>query len=215
MTNQAIIETPLRLGYFLLEQGVTLYSWPSVPYRGIDRLPDVPSPLEHQNLTAAGHGDLVQLWVSFWDEFEPGEIHTSLASSLHFQQAFRRHGYDFELIFAKLLEIPPRIEEYPHGQLWLEDLDLAADRLVRIHERIGHDPTNVMVLGVDISHPTVEFHSAIFQPGFHRRVPDLPRYLNDYGLLPSIEVARPLVDEANAMDYGAFPFCAIEISHVT
>lgn len=214
MPNRTIITAPLRLGYFLLRRGVRLSSWPDVPYRGIDRLPFVPSPEEEQILQATGHSDLVQLWVSYWDALESGELRARLPVARRFQQAFLRQGYRFELVYAQILEIPSHLERYPHGELWLRDMELAAGHLVRVHEQITHAARNLDVLGIDISHPTITFHSAIFQPGLHRRVPDLPRYLNERGLFPDIVAARPFVSEANAMDYGAFPFCSIKISQV-
>jgi hypothetical protein len=214
MTNQTIIPTPLQLGHFLQRRGVRLSVWPDVQYRGIDRLPYVPSLEEEQILQATGQGELVQLWTSYWDALESGELSASLAIAQCFQHAFRTHGYDFELVYAQILEIPAHLDDYPHGRLWLRDLELAADHLIRVHEQIDRSLSNLALLGVDISHPTIMFHSAIFQPGLNRRVPDLPGYLNDHGLFPNFENARPLIDDANAMDYGAFPFCGIEISHV-
>lgn len=211
----AILSTPVRLGYFLERRDVTISWWPEQMYNGIDRLPFVPSPEQDELLLAAGQGDLVQLWIDYWDALETGELNACLAVAGRLRQAFRAKGHDFDFIYAEIVAVPNYLEGYPHGQLWMEDMRLAADHLNRISELIDSRPGNITPLGVDISHPTIMFHSAIFQPGLNRRVPSLPRSLNHHGLFSSITSALPFISDANEMDYGAFPFCGIEIWRAT
>jgi hypothetical protein len=66
------------------------------------------------------------------------------------------------------------------------------------------------MIGLDVSFPIPDFHSALFQPGLIRH-DALTASLNEAGLIGDIEVAAEVMGEANATGYGLSVFAVIEV----
>ena len=83
---------PLRLGFWLERVGVTCLKWPSVPYRGIDRPPYLPSLEEEDELRSTGRRRLADLWDHYWDAEDSGELNINLrlAQDVERSSQFRR-----------------------------------------------------------------------------------------------------------------------------
>jgi hypothetical protein len=66
------------------------------------------------------------------------------------------------------------------------------------------------MMGLDVSLPMPDFHSALFQPGLIRH-DALTASLNEAGLLGDVEVAAEVMGEANATGYGLSVFAVIGV----
>ncbi len=205
---------PLRLGFWLERVGVTCLKWPSVPYRGIDRPPYLPSLEEEDELRSTGRRRLADLWDHYWDAEDSGELNINLRLAQDVQREFFNEGIEFEVVYGEIVTIPQNLYQYPHGTLWTEFLLEQLPRIRRIHQNFAARPQGIRWLGYDISHPIDSFHSAIFQPGLHETCPGLPDDLNRAGLFDDLNAASRYLHAANEMDYGPLPFCVLGIWEV-
>lgn len=193
--------TPIRLGFFLERREVTCSMYPSVPYSGVDRLPnegayDDPQP---------------RLWDEYAEAEESGDLNSDLTTARRLSARFSRAGVRLDIVYAEVALIPRDIDAYPGGELWSQMLDFVLSHRSAVHERVTQRPENLTFLGFDISHPVPTFHSAVYQPGLHRVRPDYPSYLNKWGLFTDRDTAMPFLDAANTMDYGPLPFCLLGV----
>lgn len=202
--------SPIRLGFFLERTPVYCVAWPKVAYRGIDRLPYLPTAEEQEQLQSTGRHDLSRLWDTYWAANSEGEINVDVGLASQLQQQFETEGLNFEIVYSEIVEIP-NFEGSPHEGLWSENLKTVLMHRQAVHDRLGSRPENIEFLGFDISHPVPTFHSAILQPGLDRKHPSLPQELNSHGLVDTIETASDLAMEANTLDYGLLPFCVLGI----
>lgn len=202
---------PVRLGFFLESHGVTCFNWPTIPYRGIDRLPHIPSPEEDDGLRSAGRGGLVDLWERYWNASDGEELRLNLSLAQELQQMFLGQRVELDIVYSEIAFIPGDLEAYPRGSLWLDNLTFVLSQIQGVHNRLLKRPDNLQLLGFDISLPVPSFHSAIYQPGLHRRHARLPDYLNRFGLFADLNTALRFLSMANEMDYGALPFCILGI----
>jgi hypothetical protein len=199
-----------RLGFFLERTSVTCFAWPDMAYRGIDRLPFLPTPEEQEQMMSSGSSDLAKLWDRYWEASIDGLINVDGKLAREYQQQFLKGGITLEVIYGEIVEIP-NVDKYPHSALWSENLESALLHRYDIHQRIGSRPDNIEFLGFDISHPVPTFHSAILQPGLNSKCLHLPHQLNSNGLFNTFEDAVPVLDDANSLDYGLLPFCILGI----
>ena len=130
-------------------------------------------------------------------------------------------GHKVEVVFAKIVAIPPDLSVYPHRSIWANTVEQGMNSLMKLLTnaslRLGRHsciPKNFVSLGYDISQAIPNFHSAIRQPGLVNTCPDLPKNLNENGLFGYQECAEKFMSEANQMDYGSEPHCVIEVSLV-
>ncbi len=209
------VDLPVRLGYFLEREGVAAAAFPAVRYRGIDRLPYLPTDEELQALRRAGRERLVALWERYLHAEDEGTPYTDRALALDFRRAFRREGVELEVVYGEVTAVPENLETYPGGTPWARTLLSALQGMHNRNAHFARRPQGLDFLGYDISHPVPTFHSAIYQPGLHRVQPDLPRYLNRHGLFGDLATALRFLHAANAMDYGALPFCVLQVWSVT
>jgi hypothetical protein len=185
-------------------------AWPTVAYRGIDRLPYLPTAEEQEQLQSLGRYDLNRLWDSYWAASSEGRLNVEARLASQLKQQFESEGINFEIVYSEILRIP-NFDGCPHKSLWSENLTSVLSHRQAVHERLVCRPENIEFLGFDISHPVPTFHSAILQPGLDSRHPSLPQRLNTHGLLDTIEEALDLAAEANSLDYGMLPFCVLGI----
>ena len=204
--------TPFRLGFFLERVAVTCFKWPSVPYRGIDRIPYLPTPEEKDELRSSGRGALADLWDRYWDAVDSRELNTNLPLAQDLQREFRNEGIELEIVYAEIVMIPDNLHEYPGGMDWAELLTQSLKNIRPVHERLTGRPENLHFLGFDVAQLFETFLSAIFQPGLHETQPRLPDHLNRAGLFDDIDTASKFLRAANEMGYGPLPYCVLGIS---
>ena len=205
---------PISLGLFLQRTGVTCSKWPGRPYRGIDRLPYVPSPLELEDLRSSGSNEWADIWDAYWDAWESSSLRVDLRLIQKVRRDFLRYNLEFEIVFGEIAAVPKNLQAFPHGSLWERELQVALARIRRTTQEPVSRPPQARFLGFDLSHPVPSFHSAIFQPGLHSVHPRLPDQLNMDGLFDDLNTALRFLDAANQMDYGVLPFCVIGIWEV-
>lgn len=202
--------SPVRLGFFLERRTVHCMAWPNVTYRGIDRLPFLPTAEEQEQLQSAGRHGLSRLWDTYWAAHSEGRINVDLRLASQLQRQFESEGIDFEIVYSEIVEVP-NLGGYPNESLWSENLKTVLGHRQDVHDRLGSRPENIEFFGFDISHPVPTFHSAILQPGLDRKHPSLAQELNTHGLVDTIEAASDLAMDANSLDYGPLPFCVLGI----
>lgn len=202
---------PFRLGFFLERTGVACCKWPHLPYRGIDRLPYLPSFEEQDDLRAASKSKLADLWDRYWDAKDTRQLMVNLQLAQDLKREFCKEGIELEVVYAEIAMIPDNLDEYPSGKLWSEEIALVLPHWRHIHDRLGERLPKLQFIGFDLSHPVPSFHSAIFQPGLHNTCPKLPDYLNSNGLFDDLNTASMFLHKANEMGYGGLPFCILGI----
>jgi hypothetical protein len=200
----------IHLGFFLERTSVSCFAWPEMAYRGIDRLPYLPTQEEQEQMLSSGKSDLAKLWDRYWEANIDGVINVDGKLARVLQQEFLEWGITFEVIYGEIVVIPS-LDKYPHRALWSENLESALLHQQDTHQRIRSRPDNIEFLGFDISHPVPTFHSAILQPGLNNMCPHLPQQLNSNGLFNTLEEALLVLEKANSLDYGLLPFCILGI----
>lgn len=204
-------EEVIRLGFFLVRPDVRCCSWPSIPYRGIDRLVWVPEPKVDFEVLSEQERHIEMVWDAYFEARDTGDLHADLNLALHFREQFSSIGTPSEVIHAEVVSIPPNPQPEKDNDLWLGALaTLQAFRLSR-YERAPEPSEQWSLLGFDVCHPIETFHSVIVQPGLERLVPDLGQRLNRNGLLDTLESSLLVARLANRMEFSWRPFCAIAI----
>lgn len=202
---------PFRLGFFLERVGVTCFKWPSVPYRGIDRIPYLPTPEEEDELRSSGRGALADLWDRYSDARFSGKLNSNLSLAQGLLRDFLDEEIELEMVYAEIVMIPDDLHEYPRGMDWAELLTQSLQNIRPVHERLTGRPENLHFLGFDVAQLFESFLSAIFQPGLHETQPRLPDHLNRAGLFDDIDTASKFLRAANEMGYGPLPYCVLGI----
>jgi hypothetical protein len=156
-----------------------------------------------------------ELWESYWDAEDGGELHLSRKVAESFQHRFLMQGTSLEVIYAEILAVPMDLDLYPHGSLWGASLKTALEQLTTRKERFWTRPSGLSSLGFDISSPEESFHSALFHPGLPDRCPELRDSLNATGLVDDWDMTARFLQRALAMDYGISPFCILGIWSVS
>lgn len=204
----------IRLGFFLERVGVNLLE-ANRPYRGMDRLPYLPTLEEEESLHDLGRHRLLELWDQYCDVRDSGELNVNRNVAWRLQRKFLVEGITLETVYGEITRIPDNLDQYPHGALWLENLVDVLSHWRNIQDILPERPENVLFLGFDVSHPVPDFHSAIFQPGLSRIYPRLSEHLNRDGLFDESSEALSAVELANSLDYGGLPFCMIGVWQVS
>lgn len=190
-----------RLGYFLARTNVYLPWSDSRIYRGVDRGPWRPNPLE---IRGTEYG---ALWERIWEAEETGHLQRNLRLAKELARALSKFGQQTEVIFADATMIPT---QYPPE--WADVLREQLDFLLRRSQGIQPPAPELEEIGFDVSTPR-GWHSAIFQPSPWRG-PDerfLER-LNRDGLLESEGAAEDLASASNGSTYSlAGEFAVIRV----
>ncbi len=197
---------PIRLGFFLERTAVMFPFLPGTFYRGIDRLPFLPTPEEEEELKGSRKARLLSLWERYSDLTFTGELHASQKTSKSLCSSFGDEGIDLEVVYAEVALMPSSSDEAANG---------GASQLLRslraLHEHVTSRPVGSQMLGYDISYPAPDFHSFLFQPGL-REEPEAPQYdINGFGLLSTVEQVEQILPVVNAMPSSWTPFCGIGI----
>jgi hypothetical protein len=203
----AMPDLPIRMGIFLRSKNEHLCDWPELAYEGVDRGYIHPA-WEDLKKWRGSDPPLADAWDRWWLAKEDHLIHRDQTLARTICANLRAHGYDLELIYCELRELPSPLD--------LDEIAaavLAADleRLLVTHTAIASRPSGVTWLGLDLSAPTETFHSAIFQPGARGALPNLPQHLNGNGLLTDEDVARRFCALANRALRGHSPYCVIDV----
>jgi len=201
----------LPLGYYLRAVGTRLPWSPERTYRGIDRPPPIPSPVDVSAANESGDRAWGDLWDSYWNAEDSGELHLSRNVAEGFRRRFLMQGTKLEIIYAEILAVPLDLVLYPHGSLWAVSLKTAREQLTTRKEKFLTLPDGLSLLGFDISTPEESFHSAIFHPGLPELCPGLRDSLNSSGLLDDWDTTARFLQRALAMDYGVSPFSILGI----
>jgi hypothetical protein len=122
-------------------------------YRGIDRLPFVPSPL-------GAH----PAWRAYFDADDSGALAGDLSTAQRIRDQLRAVDTSTEVIYARAFPLGtvPDVTASP------EVADQQSRSLRRISERsavVGPPDPVFVPIGFDVSIPLPYFHSALFQPG--------------------------------------------------
>jgi hypothetical protein len=197
----------LRLGFVLGRTGVAFPYRPGTTYRGVDRLPFVPTLQEEEDLNRVGRATLISLWHRYADLLFTGELHADGQLAKDLRGEFAGEGLDFEVVYAEVLGLTQSEAETRDDKPAVG----VCNRLRRHHERAARRPEGATLLGYDVSYPLPSFHSALFQPGFREKpnTPDLD--LNSAGLLSDLDQLRQILPLANAMVSAWHPFCGIGV----
>lgn len=192
----ALVSEPVvRIGYLLVRDDVELPARPGQQYRGIDRLPFVPSPI-------AAH----PAWRAYFDADDSGALAGDLSTAQRIRDQLRAVDTSTEVIYAQAFPLGtvPDVTASP------EVADQQSRSLRRISERsavVGPPDPVFVPIGFDVSIPLPDFHSALFQPciieGDHS--------LNGDGLLDDRDDADRLARLATASRYGLGIFWPIQV----
>jgi hypothetical protein len=204
------VDLPIRLGFFLERTDVMFPFLPWTSYRGVDRLPFIPTPEEEDELKGSKKARLLFLWQRYSDLTYTGELHASQDAPRSLRGAFADEGIDFEVVYAEVAQMPP-FEPEGAGQ---ETSGPLLRRLRALHQQVASRPVGVQLLGYDVSHPLPSFHSFLFQPGL-REEPEAPDLdINSAGLLDTIQQVEQILPVANSMASSLRPFCGIGVYFV-
>jgi hypothetical protein len=172
-------------------------------YRGIDRLPFVPDPLTNTAEPAAS------VWNQYLDAWEDGLLPRDLKIARRAGRQLQGVGAPVEALFAEVAILPSEARSPMPGSVDAQrrpSLDWLRTRCAGIP---GPD-RDLSMIGLDVSVPLPDFHSAIFQPGLVRK-DSLVASLNEAVLIGDIEVAAEVMGEANASGYGLSLFAVIGV----
>ncbi len=212
-----IYNKKIYLGYYLCNTTITCYKRPSVPYRGVNR----PLWAEYsygydvialEKMRSEGKGDLANLWERYIDAED--ELRYDIRLARKIKNEFMKYGMEFEIIYTQIERSPDNISSYPRGELWEKEQKKDIALYEPIQSMLSGPPKNSNFLGYDVAALYDGFHSAIYQPGLNETAPDLPRYLNKWGLFDDIDTAMKFMHKANLMDYGSLPFCVLGVWEV-
>ena len=209
------IPMPLRLGYYLVRPDVRCSRRPAVPYRGVDRLPYLPTFEEQEALRASGRAPLAALWDRYWDAKDARTLFADRRLADKLRGAFLDEGLAFDLIYAEVARLPADIDRHPRAAPWRRLMDNVAQYMRPVQDAMPERPTDLRPLGHDLSTPAPNFHSAIFQPGLERSQPRLLDALNAVGLFGDMQRASSYMAAANAEIPRALPFCVIAVWDAT
>lgn len=196
------------LGLWIVSREAVAWGKPECEYRGLDRRPELPGPDQDDDLRGRGRDRLIGIRDELWNLEDTRELHRSPEAALRLREALEAEGFPVEIVLARV--VPPRdLSDLP------QDLRSAyEDR--RRRWAIGTPATGVgtQPLGMDVTYPFPTFHSAIRQPTLGAVAPELVGELNEFGLLPTLEVASEVAHRGNRRDTSWRPLCAAEISLV-
>lgn len=207
-----MINLSANIGYYLMRRRVTLRN-STRAYRGVDRMPDTPWPLDIPNVGPSGLLGWRQLWEDYWAADDSGHLHADLSQCIHLQRRFLDAGLDMEVICVRIAGVPD------DGQLakrreWRSQLTDSMQRCTEVASQLPEVPFGSCSLGFDIAWPGPSFHSAIYQPGLETDLPELYEELNESGLLDCAANGARRFDQAFAMLHGGIPFCLLEVISV-
>jgi hypothetical protein len=201
---------PFRLGFFLVRPNVCLVDRPNAPYRGIDRVVYTPAMVLGRDLSSRE----LEIELRF-DEYmvarDSGLLQSDLSIAYQQMNRLQEVGMKCEVVYCEIAKIPDNINLLKFGASLEVNLTNALRFRQGFHERISGVPEGWKKLGFDVSHPVPSFHSAIYQPGLGRLVPNLYERLNENGLVETLDLSVPLLEKANEMGHGGFPFCILSI----
>lgn len=199
---------PIPLGYYLVRAGIVCHNWPHVKYRGVDRLPYVPSPFEIDEWRDTGKKEIADLWDKYFNAFDDASLNTNRQFIQRVRKEFQLNGFEYDVIYVQLASIPNDSFLYRSGWPGAKDIKRAIEYLKSRPCVLPKQED--LFCGYDISYPLPSFHSAIFQPGFNEILPDLDKLLNINGLVNDIDLAVKLQNTANGMGYS-LPFCVLGV----
>jgi hypothetical protein len=150
-------ETGVRLGYLLARSGVTIPG-STQSYRGIDRLPFVPDPLE----TSSPRRDAI--WSRYLESWEDGRISRDPALASAVQQELGEIGNQTEVLYAEALIVPGEAPIAETDQVKVAAQQSLSWLRARASDIPAPDP-NVELVGLDVALLIPDFHSALLQPG--------------------------------------------------
>jgi hypothetical protein len=172
-------------------------------------MPFVPTPEEEEELSRAGHANLVMLWHRYWDVLYTADLHRDVSLATDLRDAFAHLGVALEVIYAEVGIV--RGQEKVSAD---EAVRNVWERLRHHHDRAGLRPANAIPLGYDVSYPLPGFHSLLVQPGLleHPESPDVD--VNSMGLLDDVDQVKQILPIANATTSSWRPFCGIRVYSV-
>lgn len=212
MRQSLVLEhLPLRLGFFLAETGLSTHAWRDVDYCGVDRHPRFPASNESPGSLEMIAEEARDVWEAYVEASDSEELNTELACARYFQREIQNLGVEAEIIYVEVLAVPKDITAHELSHEWMQRLTEDFSQWAVVHEKLTRRPTRLQKLGIDVSYPVPSFHSAIYQPGLEKTVPNLPDYLNEFGLVDELDTALALAERANQLESPWRPFCAIGV----
>ncbi len=202
----------IQIGLYLMRNGVTLSGSRLGPYRGVDRMPQTPSPFALASASPSGRPGWDRLWLDYWAAEDAGSLHADLLVARSFQEQFGAHGIDLELVYITLAALPD--DRWLTDEIWKSNLAEAVARYQTGSHIRAEAPVGAQHLGFDIAWPVPSFHSAIYEPGLDKVSPNFVGELNAHGLFGDIDQAVAKLDEALSLRYSPTPFCVLGVYHV-
>lgn len=200
------VDLPIRLGFFLEREDV-MFPFRPVFYRGVDRLPFIPTPEDEEELRASGKTKLLSLWQRYAEVTFTGELYASQSLATGLKTAFAEQGVGLEVIYAEVVKVPSSVTK----ELEPDVCERLRSRLRSLHTQVIAPHSGARMLGYDLSYPLPDFHSVLYQPGFQGE-PETPRLdINTYGLFNNIEQLEQILPLANSISSSWRPFCGIGV----
>jgi hypothetical protein len=193
------------LGFVLARRGVELPWLPGAQYRGIDRLPFVPD-----FVTQAQPKAVEDAWQRYLSAWEDGLLCRDIRLAKQARDQLNELGADIEVVFVEAV-VPEIPEQSGPTEADVSQRSRSLEWLKARASGIGAPPPEFTHLGIDVSSPIPDFHSAIFQPGPVPHDADLVVNLNEHGLLFDASYAERLADDANKTGYLLGLFALISI----
>lgn len=210
VSEGALVESypePLRLGFFLARQGVTCTTWPELAYRGVDRLPYLPT-LEEMRQLRVARPRLAEAWDAYWEAKDSKQLNVDPSVVREVKDMFVLAGWPkLEIVFAEIA----RFAEQERSRSYYASV---LEPWIPLHRRLSAAPQASRLLGYDLSYPVPSFHSAIYQPAIPNG-PDLRTSLNDAGLVSELGAATRLLRLLNELTQRGPPFVAIAVWEVS
>jgi hypothetical protein len=196
---------PPRLGFVLVRGDVELPWLARRQYRGIDRLPFVPNPLQLED------NHLRNAWNEYLDTWENGRLGQHLSIAEQIRRQLDEVGESTEIIYADIA-VAPRRQSFELPDPLSRERERSLAWLITRSAEVEPSPREFVPIGFDISTPIPSFHSVLVQPGLVRQDSDLAVRLNDFGLIAEdTEYAAELMNVANGSGYLLSTFCVIRI----
>jgi hypothetical protein len=201
-TDRLRESSPLSIGFVIARCGVRVPWIDGQTYRGLDRLPHVPNPLEEPGLTVE--------WGRYLTAWEDGEVSRNLQTAQAMCESLASDSGPFEVIYADVEVGPPTVQPSDPPATGAAKKESLGWLLAR-SANVPAPPSEFASIGLDISTAAPSFYSAITQPLLSEHRDDIELQLNADGLIDDPEFAEQLMTDANRTGYLLGLFCVLRV----
>jgi hypothetical protein len=144
-----------------------------------------------------GRRDLADLYADWWDAYDDLRLNRDLPLVREFRHRFAQQGFNFDLLYVEIREIPMYVEWPDLKELLLNGLRGTFHHWRAVNTELAALSPFDAFLGYDVATPLPTFHSALHS---HSRPKPYPGYLsealNSHGLLDSLELALRFAEDS-------------------